>query len=52
MKEALLTGFELQKDPVLSSIFYAMQLSKNLSLKKKARIEVEHSCVLIGVVDD
>lgn len=29
-----------------------MQLSQTLSIKKKARILLEDSCVLIGVVDD
>lgn len=52
MKLALLTGYELQKDPLLSSVLYTMQLSQTLSIKKKARIFLEESCVLIGVVDD
>lgn len=52
MKESLLTGFELQKDPIMSSILYAMQLSQTLSIKKKARVFVKGSCVLLGVVDD
>jgi hypothetical protein len=29
-----------------------MQLSQYLNLKKKARIIVKDSCVLIGVIDD
>jgi hypothetical protein len=37
---------------VFSSILYSMQLTSYLSLKKKARIIVPNSCVLIGVVDD
>ena len=52
MKEALLTGYELQSDPIFSSILYSMQLSQYLNLKKKARIIVKDSCVLIGVIDD
>ncbi len=52
MKLALLTGYEVQKDPIFSSIMYTMQLSQTLSIKKKARIILEDSCVLIGVVDD
>ena len=52
MKLALLTGYEVQKDPLFSSILYTMQLSQTLGIKKKARILVEDSCVLIGVVDD
>jgi len=31
---------------------YTMQLSQTLNIKKKARIMVEKSCVLIGIVDD
>ena len=52
MKLALLTGYELQNDPLMSSILYTMQLSQTLAIKKKARILLEDSCVLIGVVDD
>lgn len=52
IKAALLTGYELQKDPILSSLLYTTQLTQTLSMKKKARILVEDSCVLIGVVDD
>lgn len=37
---------------MFSSILYTMQLSQTLSIKKKARILLEDSCVLIGVVDD
>jgi RNA-dependent RNA polymerase len=48
----VLTGYEFQKDPILSSLLYTTQLSKTISMKKKARILVEDSCVLIGVVDD
>lgn len=42
----------LIEEPVFSSILYSMQLTSYLSLKKKARIIVPESCVLIGVVDD
>ena len=52
MKLSLLTGYELNKDPLFSSILYTMQLSQTLSLKKKARIHLPDSCVLLGVVDD
>ena len=52
MKLALLTGYEMQKDPLFSSIMYTMQLSQTLNIKKKARIMVEKSCVLIGIVDE
>lgn len=36
----------------MSSILYTMQLSQTLAIKKRARISLEDSCVLIGVVDD
>ena len=52
MKESLLLGYDIQKDPIMSSILYTMQLSQTLSIKKKARILVRDSCVLMGVVDD
>jgi len=39
------------KDPVLSSILYSMQLNQFMNLKKKARILLPDSCVLIGIVD-
>lgn len=36
----------------MSSILYTMQLSQTLAIKKRARISLEDSCVLIGVMDD
>ena len=39
------------KDPVLSSIMYSMQLNQFMNLKKKARILLPDSCVLIGIID-
>ena len=39
------------RDPVLSSILYSMQLNQYMNLKKKARILLPDSCVLIGIVD-
>ena len=39
------------KDPVLSSILYSMQLNKFMNLKKKAKILLPDSCVLIGIID-
>lgn len=38
-------------DPILSSILHSMQLNQFINLKKKARILLPDSCVLIGVVD-
>ena len=52
MKEALLLNYDIQRDPIMSSILYTMQLSQTLQIKKKAKILVRNSCVLIGVVDD
>ncbi len=37
-KQALFAGVNLMKDPIFSSILYAMQLQQYLNLKKKARI--------------
>lgn len=48
----MLTGYELHKDPIMSSILYTMQLSQTLAMKKRARISLDDSSVLIGVVDD
>jgi RNA-dependent RNA polymerase len=42
----------LIKDPIFSSVLYSLQLSQYINLKKKARIIVPNSCVLIGVIDD
>jgi len=39
------------KEPVLSSILYSMQLNKFMNLKKKAKILLPDSCVLIGIID-
>ena len=52
LKMALLCGYELPKDPIYSSILYTMQLSSFINLKKKARIIVPDSCVLLGVIDE
>ena len=51
-------GLDFKKDikidcePLLHSIMYARQLSILLTLKKKARILVAESAVLMGVVDE
>ena len=52
IKQALLTGYEIKNDPIMSSLLYTIQLSNHITLKKKARIMVDQSAVLIGVVDD
>jgi len=38
-------------DPIFSSILYSMQLNQSMNLKKKARILLPDSCVLIGIID-
>jgi len=52
LKAALLVNFDLSNDPIFSSILYSLEMSSFLNMKKKARILVPDSCVLIGVVDD
>jgi hypothetical protein len=44
-------GVDIMKDPVLSSVLYSMQLNKFMNLKKKAKILLADSCVLIGIID-
>lgn len=51
LKQALMKGIDVMKDPIMSSIMYSMQLNQYLNLKKKARILLPDSCVLIGVID-
>lgn len=51
-KNALLTGYKVENDPIFSSMLYTIQLTQFFNLKKKARIVVPESAVLIGVVDD
>lgn len=45
-------GVDTLNEPILSSVLYSMQLSNYINLKKKARILLPESCVLIGVVDE
>jgi hypothetical protein len=52
IKMAMLTGYKIVEDPIFSSLLYTMSLSAYMNLKKKARIMVENSCVVIGVVDE
>jgi hypothetical protein len=44
-------GVDYMNDPIMSSIMYTMQLNQYLNLRKKARILLPDSCVLIGVID-
>ena len=39
------------KEPIASSILNCMQLNQLMNLKKKARIILPDSCVLIGIID-
>ena len=51
LKEAILKGVDIRKEPVFSSILHSMELNQMMNLKKKARILLPESCVLIGIVD-
>jgi hypothetical protein len=42
---------EVLKEPTFSNIMHCMQLNSMLNLKKKARILLPDSCVLIGIID-
>ncbi len=44
--------FNVQKEPIFVTILSNMVLGQAINLKKKARIKVRNSCVLIGVVDE
>ena len=44
--------FHIEKEPIFSSILQTMVLGLAVNLKKKARIQIKDSCVLIGVVDE
>lgn len=51
IKQSLIKGMDVKADPVLSSVLHTMQLNQFMSLKKKARILLPDSCVLIGIID-
>lgn len=51
LKQAMIKGMDVQAEPVLSSVLYTMQLNQFMHLKKKARIILPDSCVLIGIID-
>ena len=51
LKQAFIKGLDPLADPVLSSVLYTMQLNQYMNLKKKARILLPDSCVLIGIPD-
>ncbi|CDW76328.1 rna-dependent rna polymerase [Stylonychia lemnae] len=50
--EVKFTYFSLEHEPIFISILENMVLGLAVSLKKRARIRVNKSCVLIGVIDE
>jgi hypothetical protein len=44
--------FRLEKEPIFDSILLNMVLGNSVNLKKKARIKIRDSAVLIGIIDD
>lgn len=51
-KMALFNQVDLMNEPLFSSLLYNIQLNRYVNLKKKARILIPKSCVLIAVADD
>ena len=47
-----MAGIDLVNEALYSQILFSMQLSTHMAIKKKARILVPDSTVLIGVIDD
>ena len=52
IKLAIQKGIDIWNEPMMKSVIYANQLSTYQSIKKKARILMQESCTLIGVVDE
>ena len=44
--------FRIDKEPIFDAILLNMVLGNSVNLKKKARIKVKDSCVLMGVIDE
>ncbi|CDW74505.1 rna-directed rna polymerase [Stylonychia lemnae] len=44
--------FRMEKEPIFQAILQNMVLGLAVNLKKKARIRIKNSCVLIGVIDE
>ncbi len=44
--------FRLEKEPIFDSILLNMVLGNSVNLKKKARIKIKDSAVLIGIIDE
>jgi len=42
----------MEHEPIFQSILQNMVLGLAVSLKRKARIRIKDSCVLIGVIDE
>jgi RNA dependent RNA polymerase len=55
MKEAYMNkipAFRIEREPIFDSILLNMVLGNSVNLKKKARIKVRDSAVLIGIIDE
>ena len=52
IKLALTKGIDIWNEPMLRNVIYANQLASYQAIKKKARILMQESCTLIGVVDE
>ena len=52
IKLAVRKGIDIWKEPMIRNVVYANQLASYQSIKKKARILMQESCTLIGVVDE
>ena len=44
--------FRMEREPIFDSILLNMVLGNSVNLKKKARIKVRDSAVLMGVIDE
>jgi RNA dependent RNA polymerase len=44
--------FKMEDEPIFDSILLNMVLGHAVNIKKKARIKIKDSCVLIGVIDE
>ena len=52
IKLAIRKGIDIWSEPMIRNVVYANQLAGYQSIKKKARILMQESCTLIGVVDE
>ena len=44
--------FKMENEPIFDAILLNMVLGHAVNIKKKARIKIKDSCVLIGVIDE